>query len=46
MTTKITGENVTDGTILNVDIGLFNNTNTEVNNLFNIGVLGFKMVSQ
>ena len=45
MTTKITGENVTDGTILNADINPLatDPTNTEINNLFNIGVLGFKM---
>ena len=45
MTTKITGENVTDGTILNADVNPLatDPTNTEVNNLFNIGVLGFKM---
>ena len=45
MTTKITGENVTDGTILNADVNHICNllNNTEVNNLFNIGVLGFKM---
>ena len=45
MTTKITGENVTDGTILNVDVNPseVDPTNTEINNLFNIGVIGFKM---
>ena len=45
MTTKITGENVTDGTILNVDVNpsAIDPNNTEINNLFNIGVIGFKM---
>ena len=45
MTTKITGENVTDGTILNVDVNpsAVDPNNTEINNLFNIGVIGFKM---
>ena len=45
MTTKITGENVTDGTILNADVNPLatDPTNTEIINLFNIGVLGFKM---
>ena len=45
MTTKITGENVTDGTILNIDVNpsAIDPNNTEINNLFNIGVIGFKM---